>query len=1603
MAVKYFRGVTFANYPEPTGTIGVGGRVVYIGPTGSDDSGNGTTASPFRTITKAYDSLDLDTTQRRYIVFMDGIYTLQDVYTPDYTKVKSGLFEYRNTQGSFGIFGYTGALKNVTIMSANPVGAKIFGSTSLVAEGIFGTGTSYERRQFSIPVGTTFTWSNSQYHTIFGSAQISGSGLNAYQSFDIFGVTYPDSSEIVTPNFIGSPTFLPSMYLFSDKNAAAAAAAVSDPNLSDYANVPESQFIAYSSLWSIARDDSHKYALGLTYPIEWEGGAEGVGATMYWVKQRPIGNGDPSTYGPFTLPPEAGYTGLGYTDPAKVSWGITWTYPQKKHPNSSWGNYLWEAVEGISAAYGSLPGFTFAGMGMVFKGGNNNAEFSSILDIDPVQKRIRIDNGILWGHTDPGRENLWGWDRTAQEFAQLNNGSGNEEEVGEGGAQPTNAVLFFGSPFFGGGTFSWAFNPINAKFFAKYADVESGYTMASRLRIAPKVFTGSPTPNISAFGFGNAKDVDIVGFEIGELNGVVATQSSLDSTDALSGNYSTIFGLKFNYIHDTGNAVSALSTAQFNNLIGNLVCRPIYGGIFAGARESGLPYPSFGSNVMHRNTLMGWRQETGLRNLKSQKTIWTNNIAYAPLYGNKTNGINQYSGSRDGYLANNFVYAPENQAITVNDIDPRSNPVIIENNLFHSFGTTYSNASFAAIRNMKQVAEVHYRNNIMDFSSLEGDPWVDCVSWWNICNKRFKNNVFPFSAPSPVLNRAGGPSRRGSFLPLFYDDAGLSAYKVAGVAPGERGWSDNSTTRGTLAAYRGAWYNARKSGPLTESQVVLGPGVGYLPGPASSWGNFVESQPEYSNPTYYESGITSMPEAFIDLRNKLAHGTSSPFYDYEFTLQPDPSPQYHNQTIWHNNLATAYTTAEMKSGITIFPYSETKTTVINKDASGATLTFKIGSNTLTAAQKATLFHAWNALFVDPTDGDYRLKEEYRIQNGATVGIDFKGPPVGNYDIYSNLPRWWFPVDDFDYATNPYYVGTGDIVDLRIQLKNSPISVRLSMTNITENADWRYRDGSSLGYTIDAGFSAQSGSNASKVFTLPNSLANIDGYCNLESTPSSWLGRPEELLGYGTGYGGIFFDNTTTKTLYVDHYPNTNSSGEILKNRNEITITPLIKTFWQTGRQGGAKAPGGTTFTVILHGKNDLDSGGYAEKKSSGTINTANYWTPEWYKVSSWLKFYSKESAVNEISSSTKISFRKSPHISYMYMDLDGMPPGFSSASPASRPALLAGMQTGYQAGDTFYFFGVTGSLGIDFFNGLTNGTTLSINYGYKFTGTNVGSWRYSPIQVIDGITHGITEDQRFLRAISTATGLVSGGGETISSATWSNYNSVTGSGLLLKFVSISSPQAGFPGLTVTAQHLQNTSLLTGVSAGVTLHFGGKIRPLGYTAGSFVEYADPYGLRSNTNNPIWTPWNHSSSQKALRVRAETAYNIGTQNLLAIENISNNKKFFKSSDSDTTPNLGIVPGDFIQVTGSAHNNGVYRVLYTYDGIPPQPSVNFGSTTNNADKDVSSNIAAGATIGNLGGKPRYQYLELHKRIVPELDGTPITIRKVSHLPILEVQYKA
>ena len=80
------------------------------------------------------------------------------------------------------------------------------------------------------------------------------------------------------------------------------------------------------------------------------------------------------------------------------------------------------------------------------------------------------------------------------------------------------------------------------------------------------------------------------------------------------------------------------------------------------------------------------------------------------------------------------------------------------------------------------------------------------------------------------------------------------------------------------------------------------------------------------------------------------------------------------------------------------------------------------------------------------------------------------------------------------------------------------------------------------------------------------------------------------------------------------------------------------------------------------------------------------------------------------------------------------------------------------------------------------------------------------------------------------------------------------------------------------------------------------------------------------------------------------------------------------------INLKAGDFIKVTGSQFNDGVYKIKAVYDGI---------------SGDSASNTQTGSNT-------EFQYLEVDRRITPELQtGRTISITNVSHLPILSVKY--
>jgi len=118
-------------------------------------------------------------------------------------------------------------------------------------------------------------------------------------------------------------------------------------------------------------------------------------------------------------------------------------------------------------------------------------------------------------------------------------------------------------------------------------------------------------------------------------------------------------------------------------------------------------------------------------------------------------------------------------------------------------------------------------------------------------------------------------------------------------------------------------------------------------------------------------------------------------------------------------------------------------------------------------------------------------------------------------------------------------------------------------------------------------------------------------------------------------------------------------------------------------------------------------------------------------------------------------------------------------------------------------------------------------------------------------------------------------------------------------------------------------------------------------------------------------------QVLAIRTSNPVTAGSRNYLALSVAdSTSKRLFGGTNS-----MEFSVGSYVEISGSASNNGIYQVISVQDGI---------------DGDTAFNTL-------IGGSTKYQYLELSRPIVPEDSsvGTNITIRNVSTLPVLHLKY--
>jgi hypothetical protein len=100
-----------------------------------------------------------------------------------------------------------------------------------------------------------------------------------------------------------------------------------------------------------------------------------------------------------------------------------------------------------------------------------------------------------------------------------------------------------------------------------------------------------------------------------------------------------------------------------------------------------------------------------------------------------------------------------------------------------------------------------------------------------------------------------------------------------------------------------------------------------------------------------------------------------------------------------------------------------------------------------------------------------------------------------------------------------------------------------------------------------------------------------------------------------------------------------------------------------------------------------------------------------------------------------------------------------------------------------------------------------------------------------------------------------------------------------------------------------------------------------------------------------------------------------------------------------NMGITAGDYIEISGSSYNDGVYQVLSKRDGIT---NILGSNITYQPLGDLEFNVRL--SYSDASDQPIIQYLELSRDIVPEpsAPGKNITIRKVTGKPVLHIKYR-
>jgi hypothetical protein len=225
-----------------------------------------------------------------------------------------------------------------------------------------------------------------------------------------------------------------------------------------------------------------------------------------------------------------------------------------------------------------------------------------------------------------------------------------------------------------------------------------------------------------------------------------------------------------------------------------------------------------------------------------------------------------------------------------------------------------------------------------------------------------------------------------------------------------------------------------------------------------------------------------------------------------------------------------------------------------------------------------------------------------------------------------------------------------------ETKNHPITISLTTTDIQKDISWASKD---TFYGVTHG--ADSFYSANSIVQIPNYLERIKEITDPPpDNPDIGPSRSNEASGNSTevpNQGGVY---VTGGTIDVTLNPTIDAI-------NSMDVRNLAIKF-----QSDVRVSGGKTFAVILHGKTipstefgeykyvaepEITSEEWGNQGYPSNLNVQDDHFEDFYKRFSYISFHSKEAGVTNSLTSNQISFRKSPHHTYIDLtrnEMDGL-------------------------------------------------------------------------------------------------------------------------------------------------------------------------------------------------------------------------------------------------------------------------------------------------------------------------------------------------------------